>query len=112
MNRRDLLKGLGWRGRGRADRSVLAAAIDARPPTALRAAGGAAATRARRRRSSAPADRRRDRVARWLSPSGARFTGHNADVQQQLVDRFNQSQKDVKVTLREPERLRRRSRPN
>jgi sn-glycerol 3-phosphate transport system substrate-binding protein len=27
------------------------------------------------------------------------FTGHNSDVQQQLVDRFNQSQKDVQVTL-------------
>ena len=27
------------------------------------------------------------------------FTGHNADVQQQLVDRFNQSQHDVQVTL-------------
>jgi sn-glycerol 3-phosphate transport system substrate-binding protein len=27
------------------------------------------------------------------------FTGHNADVLQQLVDRFNQSQKDVQVTL-------------
>jgi sn-glycerol 3-phosphate transport system substrate-binding protein len=27
------------------------------------------------------------------------FTGHNADVQQQLVDRYNQSQKDVQVTL-------------
>ena len=27
------------------------------------------------------------------------FGGHNADVQQQLVDRFNQSQKDVQVTL-------------
>jgi sn-glycerol 3-phosphate transport system substrate-binding protein len=27
------------------------------------------------------------------------FTGHNADVLQQLVDRFNQSQRDVQVTL-------------
>src|SRR5437868_15364479 len=27
------------------------------------------------------------------------FTGHNADVLQQLVDRFNGSQKDVQVTL-------------
>jgi sn-glycerol 3-phosphate transport system substrate-binding protein len=27
------------------------------------------------------------------------YGGHNADVQQQLVDRFNQSQKDVQVTL-------------
>jgi len=94
MKRRDLLKGLG----GAAAVALIAACStpSTTAPTSAPAAGGAA--------TSAPAGAQ---APATVAATGSQvaitywggFTGHNADVQTQLVDRFNQSQKDVKVTL-------------
>jgi sn-glycerol 3-phosphate transport system substrate-binding protein len=99
MNRRNLLLKLG----GVASVALLAACSQpaASPTAGPQAPAGAAAaptSAGAAAPTSAPAT-----VASTGSQVGitfwGAFTGHNADVQQQLVDRFNQSQKDVQVTL-------------
>ncbi|HEX8966522.1 MAG TPA: ABC transporter substrate-binding protein [Chloroflexota bacterium] len=99
--RRDLLKGLG---------SVAALALTAacstasQPPAAPTAASSgaptssAAATPKPAAATTAPAAVAATGSQASVTFWGA-FTGHNADVLQQLVDRFNQSQKDVQLTL-------------
>ncbi|MBV9579733.1 MAG: ABC transporter substrate-binding protein, partial [Chloroflexi bacterium] len=92
MHRRDLLKGLG----GAAAIALLAAcsspsttpSAPAAAPTAASASGTTSAPATVASTGSQVA------ITYWSA-----FTGHNADVQQQLVDRFNQSQSDVKVNL-------------
>src|SRR5215467_2234409 len=91
MNRRDLLKSLGGA-------AVVALAAACTQPSSQPASSGAAATSA-----PAPAQTAAPAVAATGSQAAitfwGAFTGHNADVLTQLVDRFNQSQKDVKVNL-------------
>jgi sn-glycerol 3-phosphate transport system substrate-binding protein len=97
MNRRDLLKSLG----GAAAMALVAACSQpaSQPsPTSAPPANAAAPTSAPAAATTAPAA-----VAATGSQVGitfwGAFTGHNADVLGQLVDRFNQSQKDVQVKL-------------
>jgi sn-glycerol 3-phosphate transport system substrate-binding protein len=100
MNRRDLLKGLS----GMAGLALAAACSQPSPPapssapTSSAPSGGAAATTPPAAAQTAPA-----KVAVTGSQVSVTFwdafTGHNADVCQQVVDRFNQSQTDVQVTL-------------
>ncbi len=89
INRRDLLKSLG----GAAALALTAACSQAAAPAPTT---GPSAT-------VAPAQTAPAKVASSASQVTITFwdafTGHNADVCQQLVDRFNQSQKDVVVTL-------------
>jgi sn-glycerol 3-phosphate transport system substrate-binding protein len=68
-------------------------AAPAAAPTAAGGTGGAAPAA-----TSAPAAAAQTGSGTAITFWGA-FTGHNADVLTQLVDRFNQSQKDVQVTL-------------
>ena len=95
MKRRDLLRGLG----GAAAVALIAAcsAPSTTAPTSAPAAGGAP-TSAPAGATAAPATVAATGSQVAITYWGG-FTGHNADVQTQLVDRFNQSQKDVKVTL-------------
>jgi sn-glycerol 3-phosphate transport system substrate-binding protein len=81
VNRRQLLKGLS----GAAALALL---------SACQSSGGQAPAAA----TSAPATAAQTGSGVKITYWGA-FGGHNADVQQQLVDRFNQAQKDVQVTL-------------
>ncbi len=89
INRRDLLKSLG----GAAALALTAACSQTAAPAPTT---GPSAT-------VAPAQTAPAKVASTASQVSITFwdafTGHNADVCQQLVDRFNQSQKDVVVTL-------------
>ena len=95
MKRRDLLKGLG----GAAAVALIAAcssAVDSRRRPALRLLALPVLPLVQQlpRRRPLPPTGSQVSITYWGG-----FTGHNADVQQQLVDRFNQSQKDVKVNL-------------
>src|SRR5215472_451885 len=112
INRRELLKGLG----GGVMVALIAACSSPTPtppaaaPTSAPAAAAPAATSAPA--AAAPGATTAPAAAAAAAPAtvastgsqvavtywGA-FTGHNADIQQQLIDRFNQSQKDVKVNL-------------
>ena len=83
MHRRDLLKGLGGTAA-----VALIAACSSPTTTSAPAAGPTAAP------ATVAATGSQVAITYW----GA-FTGHNADVQQQLVDRFNQAQQDVKLNL-------------
>lgn len=91
MKRRDALMALA----GTAGVALLAACQSAgstsTPSTATTGAPPAAST-------SAPAQVASTGSTVNVTFWGA-FGGHNADVQQQLVDRYNQNQKDVQVTL-------------
>jgi sn-glycerol 3-phosphate transport system substrate-binding protein len=98
LNRRDLFKAMG----GTAAIALIAACSSpsSTAPTGAPPAGAAAGA------TSAPAGAQAAAPA-TVAATGSQvaiaywggFTGHNADVQQQLVDRFNQSQTDVKVNL-------------
>jgi sn-glycerol 3-phosphate transport system substrate-binding protein len=95
MNRRELLKGLG----GAAAVALIAAcSAPSTTTTAPAAAPTSAAAGATGAPAAAPATVAATGSQVAITYWGA-FTGHNADVQQQLVDRFNQSQKDVKVSV-------------
>ena len=93
MNRRDVLKTLGGV-------AVLALSAACSQPSSTPAPAAPAPT-------TPPASGGGQTAPATVSTTGSQvsitywgaFTGHNADVQQQLVDRFNQSQKDVQVTL-------------
>jgi sn-glycerol 3-phosphate transport system substrate-binding protein len=96
VTRRDLLKGIG----GVAALGLVSACSQpsSPPAPATAPAGAPAATTA-----PAPAQTAPPAVANTGSAVGVTFWGafggHNADVLQQVVDRFNQSQKDVQLTL-------------
>ena len=99
LNRRDVLKGIG----GVAGVALLAACSQpssSNPPAAQAPTAAAAAAA---KTAPAPAQTAAPKVAATGSLASVTFWGafggHNADVQQQLVDRFNQSQKDVQVNL-------------
>src|SRR5438874_1176367 len=101
MNRRELLK------RSLGGVAVLAlttacvqpsSAPSAAPTSASTTGGAAAPTSAPTAGQAAPATVAATGSQVSITFWGA-FTGHNSDVQTQLVDRFNQSQKDVQVTL-------------
>lgn len=102
MNRRDVLKGLGGA-------AVLLTAACSQPsspaPTKAPTTGAAATSAPAAAPTNVPAAAQTapPQVAATGSQASitywGAFTGHNADVQQQLVDRFNQAQKDVQVTL-------------
>src|SRR6516164_3909047 len=96
MHRRDLLKTLG----GAAVLTLAAACTPSSAPStnsAPPAATGAPA-QAQAQATTAPAAVAATGSQVPVTFWGA-FTGHNADVLTQLVDRFNQSQKDVVVKL-------------
>jgi len=88
--RRDLLKGIG----GITGLALAAACSQPTTPAAAPTTAPAAPAPAQTAPPAVAATGSQNSVTFW----GA-FTGHNADVLQQLVDRFNQSQKDVQVTL-------------
>src|SRR6267143_1210609 len=95
VSRRDLLRGMG----GMAALALATACSQpASTPAAPAPAGAAAPTSAPGAAQTAPpavaATGSTVNITYW----GA-FGGHNADVQTQIVDRFNQSQKAVVVTL-------------
>jgi sn-glycerol 3-phosphate transport system substrate-binding protein len=95
VSRRDLLKGLsGAAGLALAAACSQPAAQPAAPTGAASAGGGNAQAPAQTAPPAVAATGSQSNIIFW----GA-FTGHNADVLQQLVDRFNASQKDVQVTL-------------
>src|SRR5712691_11907369 len=95
VSRRDLLKGMGGLA---AVALATACSQPASTPAAPAPAGAAAPTSAAKPAQTAP-----PAVAATGSPVSitywGAFGGHNADVQTQIVDRFNQSQKAVQVTL-------------
>lgn len=93
VSRRDLLRGMGGM-------AALALAGACSPPASTPAApaGGPAPTAAPNPAQTAPPAVAATGSTAAITFWGA-FGGHNADVQQQLVDRFNQSQKDVQITL-------------
>src|SRR5918912_2209132 len=95
VSRRDVLKGMG----GVAGLALAAAC--SRPAAQLSAPTSPASAGAGN--AQAPAQTAPPAVAATGSQTNitfwGAFTGHNADVLQQLVDRFNSSQKDVQVTL-------------
>ena len=88
--RRDLLRGIG----GITGLALAAACSQPTTPAAAPTTAPAAPAPAQTAPPAVAATGSQNSVTFW----GA-FTGHNADVLQQLVDRFNQSQKDVQVTL-------------
>jgi len=96
MNRRDLLKSLGGV-------AVVALAAACSQPSSQPASGAPASSGGAATAAPAPAQTAPPAVAATGSQAAitfwGAFTGHNADVLTQLVDRFNQSQKDVKVNL-------------
>ena len=97
INRRSLLKSLG----GTAVIALVAACSQPATPSptsAPPATGAAAPTSAPAPAQTAPAAVAATGSQVSVTFWGA-FTGHNADVLTQLVDRFNQSQKDVAVQL-------------
>ena len=96
MNRRDVLKSIG--GAAVLALSAACSQASAPAPTAAPPASGAAPTAAPASAQTTPAQVAATGSQAAITFWGA-FTGHNADVQTQLVDRFNQSQKDVQVTL-------------
>jgi sn-glycerol 3-phosphate transport system substrate-binding protein len=98
VSRRDLLKGMG----SAAVLALIAACSQPSSPApaatsapAAAPASGAAPTSAPQ---AAPATVAATGSQATITFWGA-FTGHNADVQQMIVERFNAAQKDVKVTL-------------
>ncbi len=95
VSRRDLLKGMGGMA---AVALATACSQPASTPAAPAPAGAAAPTSAPSAAQTAPpavaATGSTVNITYW----GA-FGGHNSDVQTQIVDRFNQSQKAVVVTL-------------
>ena len=98
QRRRDLLRGIG----GLAGVALLAACSQPStsnpPPAAQPPTAAPGATTAPAPAQTAPAKVAATGSQATVTFWGA-FGGHNADVQQQLVDRFNQSQKDVQVSL-------------
>ncbi|MGI9147641.1 MAG: ABC transporter substrate-binding protein [Chloroflexota bacterium] len=97
VNRRDLLKGIG----GLTAMALATACSQPASSPASPAGGGVATTPPASGQSpaqSAPPAVSSTGSAASLTFWGA-FGGHNADVLQQLVDRFNQAQKDVNLTL-------------
>ena len=95
VSRRDLLKGMG----GMAALALAAACSQpASTPAAPAPAGAAAPTSAPSAAQTAPAAVAATGSTVNITFWGA-FGGHNADVQTQIVDRYNQSQKAVQVTL-------------
>ncbi len=95
VSRRDLLKGMG----GIAALALAAACSQpAATPAAPVPAGAAAPTSAPSAAQTAPAAVAATGSTVNITFWGA-FGGHNADVQTQIVDRYNQSQKAVQVTL-------------
>ena len=105
VTRRDLLKGMG----GVAALALTAAcsqpasapaapAAPQPPPRQPRQPAAAAATTAPSAAQTAPPAVAATGSTASITFWGA-FGGHNADVQQQLVDRYNAAQKDVQVTL-------------
>jgi sn-glycerol 3-phosphate transport system substrate-binding protein len=95
VSRRDLLKGMGGvAGLALAAACSQPAGQPAAPTSAPAAGAGNTQAPAQTAPPAVAATGSRTSITFW----GA-FTGHNADVLQQLVDRFNQSQKDVQVTL-------------
>jgi sn-glycerol 3-phosphate transport system substrate-binding protein len=113
VNRRDLLKSMG----GAAALALLAACSS--PPAGPAATSAPAAPAAPTPAAAKPAAAAPTTAAAPAAPTAAQaapptvastgstaaitfwgaFGGHNSDVQTQLVERFNQSQKDVQVTL-------------
>src|SRR5216683_5222803 len=95
MNRRDLLKTMG----GAAALALTAACSQPSTPAPTTQSAPAAPTTAPPAApTTAPAQVAATGSGVSITYWGA-FTGHNADVLTQLVDRFNQAQKDVQVTL-------------
>jgi sn-glycerol 3-phosphate transport system substrate-binding protein len=96
MNRRSMLKSLG----GTAAIALVAACSQppSQSPTTAPPAAAGAPTSAPAPAQTAPAAAAKTGSQVGITFWGA-FTGHNSDVLTQLVDRFNQSQKDVAVTL-------------
>src|SRR5579864_603204 len=96
MDRRSLLKSIG--GVAVVALGAACSQPSSQPPAATTSSAAAAPTTAPAAGQTAPAT---------VAATGSQvaitfwdaFTGHNADVCQQLVDRFNQSQKDVVVNL-------------
>src|SRR5438105_1807407 len=93
LNRRDLLKAMG----GAAALALTAACSQPSTP-APTTQQNAPTTAPAGAPTTAPANVAATGSGAAITYWGA-FTGHNADVQQMLVDRYNQSQKDVQVTL-------------
>src|SRR5437660_2820459 len=96
MNRRDVLKSLG--GAAVLALSAACSQASAPAPTAVPPASGAAPTAAPAAAQTTPAQVAATGSTVSITYWGA-FGGHNSDVQTQIVDRFNASQKDVQVTL-------------
>ncbi|MCA1647162.1 MAG: ABC transporter substrate-binding protein [Chloroflexi bacterium] len=93
VTRRDLLKGMGG-----AAALALVAACSQPASTPAVPAGAPAPTGAAGAAQAAPPAVAATGSTAQITYWGA-YGGHNADVQQQLVDRYNAAQKDVQVTL-------------